>query len=275
MKTSKSFAETGLSASLLLRMVLAMLASWLAASAAGAAPQSARDTLLQQSLKDARRLLSARSFTLAFYTYARAHAVSREPALHLQLAHAAHRADRMNEALLLYELLADRYPSAAERGEAATRATTLRPLLVEDAVDAAEIFTTYERAGREHFKAGRFALAGDNFAVAYALSPLPRLLFNMAQAERRADHLQPASVLYERVLQEDPQHALRAETESYLRELRPLLARPPLYRRPALWWGVSAAAVALAGLTVGLVLWQRNNELASGARLEFTLTTLH
>src|SRR5207244_3889926 len=89
------------------------------------------------------------------------------------------------------------------------------------------------------------------YATAYALKRLPRFLFNMGQAYRRAGQPEEAYLLYERHLQDDPQTPLRKETENYVAELRLVIDRPPVYRRP--WfWATLAAAAAVVATGVGL-----------------------
>src|SRR5262249_11679473 len=71
---------------------------------------------------------------------------------------------------------------------------------------------------------GQYDKAVEEFQAAYLLRPSPLLLFNLAQAHRKAGHSQQALDLYERFLREQPETDLRAETEGYIAEVKAAIA---------------------------------------------------
>ncbi|MFO0574162.1 MAG: tetratricopeptide repeat protein [Polyangia bacterium] len=111
--------------------------------------------------------------------------------------------------------------------------------------------------GHALFQTGQFEAAAEAYATLYAARPqLVRVLFNVAQAFRRARKEREALAFYRRYLRAEPDGPLRQEVQGYVGELSALLAaralsqsapRPsPVYRRPWFW-------VLLGGATVGLV----------------------
>jgi tetratricopeptide (TPR) repeat protein len=70
------------------------------------------------------------------------------------------------------------------------------------------------------YKSGQYQKSIEEFQAAYEARPQPLLLFNLAQAHRKAGHPTEAQDLYERFLREAPDTDLRAETEGYLAEIR-------------------------------------------------------
>src|SRR5262249_39636099 len=84
----------------------------------------------------------------------------------------------------------------------------------------------------------------EEFALAYSFKRLPRMLFNIAQAYRRAGHSEDAYLSYARFLEEDPNTPLTKEVSGYQNELRPIAFKPPLHKR-AWFWGVMGAATAV------------------------------
>lgn len=77
----------------------------------------------------------------------------------------------------------------------------------------------YERAVAR-FKAGQFDEAVAGFQAAYEMKPLPLLLFNLAQAHRKAGHQKQALELYERFLVEEKKPDLRPDAERYIAEIK-------------------------------------------------------
>lgn len=168
-----------------------------------------------------------------------------------RLAESAHRAEHYAEALTLYERLRLESPDAAIRGRAGATLQTLRAILVDEEVDAARLVREQLETARRAFQGRAYEAATRAYAMAYAMKRLPRLLFNMAQAERRSRNLVEAYLMYERLLQEEPGSQVRSEAEGYLTELRPVLNRPPLYKQPWFWGGL-AGGIVVTSLAVGL-----------------------
>ncbi len=70
------------------------------------------------------------------------------------------------------------------------------------------------------FDAGSYDQAIVEFQAAYAKRQIPTLLFNIAQAHRKAGHWSEALALYERFLKEDPKSALLPEAEAHAAAMR-------------------------------------------------------
>lgn len=110
----------------------------------------------------------------------------------------------------------------------------------------------YLDAAKQHFAAGRYPEAAEASAIAYALNPLPRILFNIAQSYRRSEKPEAAYYFYLRHLEGEPSSPWSNEALSYMRELRGLAFTTPVYRRPWLWVLVGTTAAALVtGVAVG------------------------
>src|SRR5690242_1678652 len=74
--------------------------------------------------------------------------------------------------------------------------------------------------GLAHFKQGEYDAAIDSFRASYQLSPLPVLLFNLAQAFRRKGDCTQALALYQRYLNEEPLPTNRDKVDERIREMR-------------------------------------------------------
>jgi tetratricopeptide (TPR) repeat protein len=157
--------------------------------------------------------------------------------------------------------------AAADAGATAAPQPSGAAVAGDDAPSPAE---TYIERGRTYFKDKRFAEAAEMLQKAYALEPKPMLLFNMAQAYRRAGRVRDAYPLYQRFLSADPHTTLKAETEGYIAELSVVLAEEdraekersrPLYKKGWFWGVVAASAAVVIGtsLGVGLGLGLRDN----------------
>lgn len=75
------------------------------------------------------------------------------------------------------------------------------------------------------YKANQYAEAVTAFQALYDEKQVPILLFNIAQAHRRAGLLEDAVPFYERFLKENPKPELQKEAEGYLKEIRDMLAQ--------------------------------------------------
>jgi tetratricopeptide (TPR) repeat protein len=160
---------------------------------------------------------------------------------------------------------------AEKRPERAALAYALRPDEgLRASLNLAEPYPVKQEIERGHllFQGGRFEAAAEAYAMLYAARPqLVRVLFNVAQAFRRARQEREALAFYRRYLRAEPQSPLRQEVQGYVGELSALLAaralseapRPapkPVYRRPWFWvlLGLTTAGVATAiglGVTLG------------------------
>lgn len=72
----------------------------------------------------------------------------------------------------------------------------------------------------KHFAAGEYEAAISDFYAAYQKKAIPALLFNIAQAHRKAEHWQEALTLYERFMKDDPKSQLVPEAEAHSAAMR-------------------------------------------------------
>lgn len=84
-----------------------------------------------------------------------------------------------------------------------------------------DIKTRYEHAVNL-YKSGQYEKAIEEFQAVYEQKPTPILLFNLAQAHRKAGHKAQALDLYERFRNEneDTEPKLKSDTEQYIAELK-------------------------------------------------------
>ncbi len=75
--------------------------------------------------------------------------------------------------------------------------------------------------GQTAYDAKQYDQAIAAWDKAYALSKLPALVFNLAQAHRLAGHCEKAVDAYKRFLTLDPQSTERPDAEQFLKELEP------------------------------------------------------
>lgn len=76
------------------------------------------------------------------------------------------------------------------------------------------------------YETGHYDVAAREMQMAYALTPRPDILFNLAQACREGAHEREALALYERVSASKAEPAVREAAQRHVRELRAQLARP-------------------------------------------------
>lgn len=82
-----------------------------------------------------------------------------------------------------------------------------------------QLMQRYQRAVTL-YNTGQYDKAIEEFQGLYELKPQPILLFNLAQAHRKAGHKAQALDLYERYLREAPNSELSNETSGYITELK-------------------------------------------------------
>lgn len=143
----------------------------------------------------------------------------------------------------------------------------------------------FSELGVRLYQAGDYDGAIRAFSSAYTLRARPVLLFNIAQAHRRAGREADALPFYELFVRQDPQSPYKSEAEAYIGHIRGRLStvgppavstqallaeleknKPkPLYRKP--WfWGVLGGALAATGavVTVGIILGTRDPQTTLG-----------
>jgi hypothetical protein len=99
----------------------------------------------------------------------------------------------------------------------------------------AEARRAYDR-GVTEYNLGRFDRAIAEFERAYELDPAPMLLYNLAQAERRAGNLRRAVFLYERFVTQAPTAENAGNARRHIQELSAAIraeeAKPPATGEP-------------------------------------------
>lgn len=109
--------------------------------------------------------------------------------------------------------------SETSAGNPTVTATATAPAPVAGAKDSRSLREILDSATRL-FTAGSYDQAIGEFQLAYQKRQLPTLLFNIAQAHRKAGHWAEALALYERFLKDDPKSALLPEAEAHAAAMR-------------------------------------------------------
>lgn len=78
----------------------------------------------------------------------------------------------------------------------------------------------YITRATQYFSSGEYDKAIDDYRAAYQMKQLPTLLFNIAQAQRKAGKHQEALTTYERFLKDDPKSPLAPEAEAQATAMR-------------------------------------------------------
>lgn len=184
--------------------------------------------------------------------FANAYALGHMPISLRRAADSCLRAGLDVEALALYQNLTMQEADPDSKAELDVRIAGLRAQVMYDSAIVTQVTKGYVRRGIDSVRSGDFRSAWEAFSLAYSMSPepLPRLLFNIGQAYRRAGRAEVACLSYSRFLTEDPHSELRKEALAYLQELRAVAFAPPLRRRP---WFIGLLTAASVGLTTGII----------------------
>lgn len=155
-------------------------------------------------------------------------------------------------------------------------------------LDEGVIFREHYEQAVKHYGAQEYEKAIGEFQAAYNCKPVPRLLFNIAQAHRKQEHLAEALFYFNRYIQSDETMGpeVRAEVAAYKAELQAKQLAletamappkvivistekpPPRYYRPL---GITASVIGLGALGVGaafLGLNGRCSDTPTGLALE-------
>ena len=186
-------------------------------------------------------------------------------------------------------LPADAAPTSSQPRTEPAPATEAQPVPADADTGNLTLKESIER-GIRLFQQGDYSGAVQAFTAAYVISPKPMLLFNIAQAHRKAGRAQEALTSYQLFLRKAPDTPLRAETEAYIELSRaqlkaqpadppepppaplvltappppPPAPRVPVYKR-GWFWGVVGAAVATAGgIALGVYLANRPPDTTLG-----------
>lgn len=221
-----------------------------------------RELLVERHMRRGERMGAERQHELSARELALAHALAPSSSRLACVANALRRADLDREALLVYRRLLQDAPPA-EQAEFAEAVALLRAKLgadAEDSFESASLLRTLQERAHALCQKASFVECGAHYAIAYALKPLPRLLFNIAQASRRASLLDESVLFYRRFQQESPPSPLSREAAQYVSELRTEAFRPPLYKRWWLWGAVLGGAAAVAAVSTTAVLTSRRSD---------------
>lgn len=229
---------------------------------------------VQRQLQLARLALQGKRYEDARRNFAVAYAFSPGAEALRGIAESAHKAERYAEALVLYERLVAEFPQLPYRQEADGWIKTLRGIMADEEVDAIQLIRDHLDEAKRSFQNRQYSDAIHAYATAYALKRLPRLLFNIAQGERRARNMVEAYLMYGRLLQEEPGTQVRSEAEGYLQELRVVVSKPPLYKQPWLWGVIAGSSAAAAAIGIGVGLSQRSSQGEGTLQVTFPLLTV-
>lgn len=165
-----------------------------------------------------------------------AYAMSPDPTMLLNLAEACRSRGLFREAYVLLQRFLQEEPGTARKAEVDEQSRQLLAKLGGAArVRALTVAQEHVQPGVTAFGKPDLALATREFALAYALSPTPDLLYNLATCQRKMNAAAEAVVLYEQFLQSGTPStgAQRTNAESYRSQLLAQIqqqrqaARPP------------------------------------------------
>lgn len=188
---------------------------------------------------------SARDFAVAYTFEAR-------PEVLLEVARACRKAEMEDVALAIFSRLQEEAPQSPYHTEIEQELRSLAYIQEDSEISGTQVLWHRMNAARQEFQAGHFQGAVLEYALAYSVKPLPRLVFNAAQAYRRSGQAEAAYILYARFLEEEPESPVRKETLGYMKELHAAAFPPPLFRRAVLW--IPLASIAIAGVALGVGL---------------------
>jgi|JI9StandDraft_1071089.scaffolds.fasta_scaffold04382_2 tetratricopeptide (TPR) repeat protein len=198
----------------------------------------------ERLVQDGNQAVHALSFERATYVWALAYAVSPDPAMLLNMAEACRNGGRPREAYALFQRFLQEDPGTARKAEIEAQSR----LLLAGLGDPANVRAM--RLAQEHVQLGVVAYGRQDyneaireFTLAYALSPTPDLLYNLANSQRKADAAAEALLLYERYLKSTNSTTQRSSAEAYrsqmviaLRHQAPVLPKvvdPPSVPEPS------------------------------------------
>lgn len=199
-----------------------------------------------------KRLFDKHQYAQAAREYAVAYMFDPQSEVLIEVARACRKAELDDVAQAVYFRLHEELPQSRYQSEIAEELKSLNYALEDIELNLTQSLQYRMAAAKQEFQAGHFSSAVLEYALAYAVKRLPRLVFNTAQAFRRDGHGQEAYVLYVGFLAEDPESPVKKETLGYLKELRGAAFPPPLYRRAVFWIPLVSSVVAVAAVGLGL-----------------------
>lgn len=229
-------------------------AAWLAGRAAHVA--AFRRVGHTQLRDQARKWTAKREYAQALRLQATAYLLQENTATRIEMARSARGGELDADAFIIYSSLRKETSEEASPEEIEDELRSLRIKLDDGDEDlrVAQAVRRHLDQAKRRYQSGQYDTAAGEYALAYVLRPLPRVLFNVAQAQRRAGHPEEAALLYLRFVQEDPDSPYRREALGYLTELKRIAFVFPLSRRPWFWvvigTGIAALAATVAGIAV-------------------------
>lgn len=212
-----------------------------------------RQILVERHSRSGLKLRAAQRYEASSDALARSYSLAPSTErLHL-IGETLQRADLDRAALLIKLRLLQAEPQSAQRDELLDAIAVLRAKLgdpEEDAFEAVTLLRLEQERANQLCQKGRYGDCSALYARIYALKPLPRLLFNIAQADRRAGILDESVIFYHRFLQEAPPSPLRREAAQYIAELSETAFKRPIYKQWWLWTSLLIGASAIVAASV-------------------------
>jgi tetratricopeptide (TPR) repeat protein len=209
---------------------------------------AARVKLFREHIGRAMEHYQAGRYAQAVEEYQAAYRLEARPLLLFNIAQVHRKAGQAKEALSFYErfLLADPHSQLAPEvqeyvntmhksagpSESAAPKDAASPDGADNFLGSEEqrqaLFRQHIDSGGVKYQAGEYGAAIGEYWTAYSLKPLPIIIYNIAQAHRKAERFAEALALYERYLREDPTTALLTEVQGYIAQSRERLLAPKL-----------------------------------------------
>ncbi len=185
-----------------------------------------RQEVADRQVKDGNQAVHDLRFDLAADAWALAYAVSPDPAMLLNLAEACRNGSKPREAFALFQRFLQEDPGTARKAEIEVHSRLLLSSLGDPAnVRAIRLAQEHVQLGVAAYGRQDYTEATREFTLAYALSPTPDLLYNLANSRRKADAVAEALLLYERYLKSTNATTQRSSAESYREQMVVALRR--------------------------------------------------
>lgn len=190
-------------------------------------------------IEQATEAFKAGKYDEAIEKYSSAHQLRQRPPLLFNIAQIYRKVGRTRDARKFYErfLREDPHSVLAPEVRAYVNALQDSPQNNESANDEGKnsaaadnfvgnedqrqtLFRLHSDRASASFKAHDYETTVSEYWAAYNLRPQTVILFNIAQAYRKAGHWTEALTLFQRYLQEEPDSSLAGEVEGYITEVR-------------------------------------------------------
>lgn len=180
----------------------------------------------ERLVKDGNQAVRELHFERATYLWALAYAVSPDSAMLLNLAEACRNGARPREAYALLQRFLQEDPGTARKTEIEAQSRLLLASLGDPSnVRALRLAQEHVQLGVTAYGTQDYNEATREFTLAYALSPTPDLLYNLANSQRKAESVAEALLLYEQYLKGTNATTQRGSAEVYRAEMVSALQR--------------------------------------------------